>query len=193
MDRWFVHGAGATARSFVWFAECLDRSLGDGKSVFFGHGLHETGPDVVARLRAQLDAAAAPIVLIGHSLGGLFAIPASASSNVDRVITLSAPFNGVMSAEMLRWFSNSPMFETIRPTGWFVRGVLSRPVHKPTLSIVSKSGMPHIREPNDGVVTVASQKALQGAIYHEADVNHSEVLLDDEVIERTAGFIRHGS
>ncbi len=194
MDRWFVHGAGASRRSFAWLSERLDALLDDGgQSVFFEHHLDESGPAALARLRDALDKASAPVLLFGHSLGGLLAVPASASVQVERVVTLSAPFRGVAMAEMLRWFSPSPLYDTIRPSGEFVRGAMPSRAPKPTLSVVSTGGMPHIRAPNDGVVTVESQRSLVGAVFHEVAVNHSEVLLDEGVVARIGEFVRHGT
>jgi len=47
---------------------------------------------------------------------------------------------------------------------------------------MSNGGTPLMHEPNDGVVSVASQTCLKGPDYHRVDFNHFEVLLAGPVI-----------
>jgi hypothetical protein len=57
-------------------------------------------PELLDRLLARIDAGAAPVALVGWSLGGLYAreVAKLRPERIDRVITLGSPFSGDLHA-----------------------------------------------------------------------------------------------
>jgi len=187
-----IHGAGATARSFTWLEENLQRHL-DSRSIgHLSHALDEPLDDIIARFRAYLDGRTGyQHDLIGHSLGGVIAVALSDHPAVRRVVAIAAPFGGSRAANVFRWFSASPLFESIRPENAVLRRLRGMEAPQaPTLCIVATSGLPHIHEPNDGVLTVQSQSAIHGATMEYVDASHYEVLMTPRTIGVIAEFLQ---
>ena len=87
-------------------------------------------------------------------------------------------------------FRSTPVFADINPLGITIRSVRRDEITVPIRSVVTTSeGSPLMHEPNDGVVTVASQTCLEGPDYHRVDFNHFEVLLADPVIDLAHDFL----
>ena len=182
---WYVHGAGASTRSFTW----LQAQLGEFAARFFDYRIDEPAQSVIHRLSQAIAEDGRPALLLGHSLGGVFAWTCGAISNVERVVTLCAPFGGVRHADLLSFFSSHPLFHDLRSHGSLLSGLRRRTLVKPHLAIVGTCGLPFIHESNDGAVTVASQMALPDIHYDVIPLNHFEVLLSDDVVVLVRNFI----
>mgnify|MGYP001361132768 CR=1 FL=1 len=176
----YVHGAGASPRSFAWLKDQLPKHY----ATMVSYTLKEDVATVVTRLRGELARTARPVTIIGHSLGGIIATLAADAPEVQRVVTLCAPFNGLRISALLQAFSNEPPYRDTAPFSASIRA-LRHPHGKPHLAICGTAGLP-LGTPNDGVVSVHSQTALTGPVYHALPYNHFEILMAEE----TAGLIR---
>lgn len=181
----YVHGAGASPRSFNWLCDRLPSHT----PKLFSYPIGESVGSVARRLEAELRDDV-QTVLMGHSLGGVIAALCSELPNVYRLVTLCAPFGGVRYVDVMSLFSFEPLFHDLRPHGHLLSSLRHRSSYTPHLGIVGTSGLPFITEQNDGVVTVSSQTALSGAIYKMLPLNHFEVLLSSEVVNLVTEFIR---
>ena len=128
------------------------------------------------------------IFFIAHSLGGIYALHLSnlMSDCVVGAITLSTPYGGAESADFAKYFLPfSKLLRDIGPASWPMRQAEKITIRHPWTNIVTTRGdVPWILGPNDGVVTVASQKQhSQGMDLIEIDCNHYEVVLSDQVID----------
>jgi pimeloyl-ACP methyl ester carboxylesterase len=179
----YVHGAGASARSFTWLSSQLPAY-----GRMLSYEVNDDPEEVVQRLNTEIASIGKPVSLVGHSLGGLIVMSAD-HTLVDRVVTLASPLGGLETANFLRWLSSAPLYDTLRPGSSFLRRLHTNPVTRPVLSIVATSGLPHITVPNDGAVTVSAQMALSGPAYVSLSVNHFEVLLDLEAANLIRGFL----
>jgi pimeloyl-ACP methyl ester carboxylesterase len=184
---WYVHGAGASARSFTWLCEQLPSH----HARLFEYTLQEGLSGCIARLSADI-AGQQPGIVIGHSLGGLIAAGVAAQPNIRGVVTLCAPFGGLSSATFLAMMRTDQLFRdlrTINPALGDIRDGLVKS-GKPHLPIIATNGLPYSSEPNDGVVPVASATAIRSATYHSIPVNHFEVLLAEESVTLITDFIK---
>jgi pimeloyl-ACP methyl ester carboxylesterase len=174
----YVHGSGGSENSFTW----LRQQLTPHTAKFFSYQVTETTESCVGRLLDAIAAESEPVTLIGHSLGGIIALAcAGRSTNIRQLITLCAPFAGLKHANLAALFSNAPMFRDLQEYGRLLIGLRTVHITAAHLAIVATHGLPHLNEPNDGVVTVSSQTALSHQIYHSYEVNHFEVLLSPDV------------
>lgn len=122
-----------------------------------GYNVHKWGrPEVLAfhrlqkiavrRLREVADEAGAPVSLIGHSLGGIYArvVARAEPDQVRQVITVGSPFSGDLKSNIV-W----PMYESV--TGTRIESIpddvmarMNDPLPMPTTAIYSRT---------DGVVS----------------------------------------
>jgi hypothetical protein len=117
-----------------------------------------------------------PDAIIGHSLGGIIA--AHLSSDAKRV-TVASPFGGSAIANWLPMYSQ--LMRDVATTSPIISALRSKKVdHARFLSIVA-NGLDG--RGFDGVISTTSQKALYGPDYRTFDLNHFEVLVDDEIID----------
>lgn len=128
-----------------------------------------------------------PISVVGHSLGGLIAtlIAPKFPGHIKNLITISAPLGGSKAANVVRWLPGHPqVMADIATSSGFINQLRDQkePVC-PVLNIVSTGG--HLNsssEPNDSVVTIASQCALPFGSKEQVFANHFEVLMHDDTI-----------
>lgn len=185
MAIWYVHGSGGSAHSFRWLRQQLPLQ----NAKFFSYQVDETTESCIDRLQAALLLEHEPVTLIGHSLGGIISLACAERFNVMRLITMCAPFAGLKHAHLAALFSTAPLFRDMREYSRLLINLRAAKKTKPHLAIVASHGLPHINEPNDGVVTMASQTALPGQVYTSFPVNHFEVLLSPEVASTINQFM----
>lgn len=190
-DIWYIHGANCSSLSFAHFEKFLPK-----------HNIHhiEYEPtNTISELLTQVSEALPidkPISIIGHSLGGVLAVlisqhKQSVNFNIQKIVTLASPFGGSRAANILKWIHPEHKFlHDLSQYSDIIMTLQNKGAIVPTLNIISTAGsLPIMREPNDGIVSVASQRALDGAEKCELDVNHFEILLSSESIKLTKEFI----
>ncbi len=177
----YVHGAGGSEQSFNWIHKCLPEHT----AVFFNYSVKESISATINRLVPLIDR---PTVLLGHSLGGIITATCAELPEVQKLITLCAPFGGVPHAELLSMFSYESLFRDLCFHSPLLTALRSKTILIPHLAIVANSGMPLLKEPNDGVLTVSSQTAID-MTYEMLPLNHFEVLLSMKVVELITDFL----
>ena len=180
---WYVHGAGASKRSFNW----LSKQLPKHQAKFLSYRTNESVSSVANRFLQMIDE---PCILIGHSLGGIITTVCADNPNVQKLITICAPFGGVRHAEIMSMFSLEPLFYDLRSQGPTLINARNKYISKPHMAIVGTSGLPFSSESNDGVLTVDSQMAKDDTDYTMFELNHFEVLLSLEVVTVIAAFLQ---
>ena len=131
--------------------------------------------------------------LVGHSLGGVIAtlIAADHINRIERLITISTPFNGCWAALTLRWIPGClPVINDIVPGSPTISRLGELELETPTLSIISTGGhLPTSPEPNDSVVSLSSQKGLRFGKKVEVRASHFEVLSAAETVQAISEFL----
>lgn len=185
----YIHGANSSARSFKYIQKTLP-----------AHNFLNIEYSVDVPLRVNIskiqnhiqeEFAEQNVSIIGHSLGGLIAIGLHNKLNsLDKTITISAPFGGSKIVEYFRWICpRYQMFEDVKSTSLVIKEIQRTVIKKPVLSLVTTGGgNPLLGEPNDGTVTIRSQKAIKGLNYINYDLNHFEVLLSDRIVNKIQDF-----
>lgn len=152
---------------------------------------HQSLRDSMQEVRSKLPKGNFSIV--SHSLGGILAVLMAAEhvDRVEKVATISSPFGGSKAALALRWMPGHPrIFEDITPTSPKIELISQLKLKIPTINVISTSGsLPLSREPNDGIVTVSSQKALPFGKKYEVKANHFEVLMHERTVKLLNDFL----
>ena len=176
----YIHGASATSESFNY----IRSKLGTGIDINYDsrNGFENNLNDMIKTLAGVKD-----IAFIAHSLGGIYSLHlANAIPNqVKGAVTLSTPYGGAEVAEFAKFFLPfSRLMRDIGPSSWVMRQADKIKIQHPWTNVVTVKGQsPFITEPNDGVVTIASQKHHEDMELIEVDYNHYEVVLAEPVIK----------
>ena len=176
----YIHGASATSESFNY----IRSKLGNGIDINYDsrNGFENNLNDIAGQLADVQD-----MVFVAHSLGGIYSLHL-ANIMPDQVlgaVTLSTPYGGAEVAEFAKFFLPfSRLMRDIGPSSWAMKQANKIKIQHPWTNVVTVKGQsPFMAEPNDGVVTISSQKHHADMELVEVDYNHYEVVLSDEVIK----------
>lgn len=182
----YLHGLNATHLSFSYML----KELPPHKAIQINYDSHQRLDESIKDVARQLPKT--DFSIVGHSLGGLIAaVLAARYPEAKALVAISSPFGGSKIANIARWIPGHPdVMADITPSSHHVQEVKNLSLELPTLSIISTAG--HLRsvtEPNDGVVAVASQKALPFGQKAEVQANHFEVLTHDQTVRLVADHL----
>ena len=131
-----------------------------------------------------------PKHLVGHSMGGLIALALENEPWVRSVTTVATPLNGLEIKPMMSMWSRSNFLQDIAKGGDFIRGIQRQRFTKPVQHLVSLSGFsPWIYEANDGVISLASQRAWTVGKSHDVDANHGEIMQHPRTVSLIKSWI----
>jgi pimeloyl-ACP methyl ester carboxylesterase len=176
----YIHGASATSESFNYIRSKV------GKGIDINYDSRNGFENNLNEMQAQL-VGVDNIAFIAHSLGGVYSLHlANAIPNqVLGAVTLSTPYGGAEVAEMVKFFLPfSRLMRDIGPSSWAMKQADKIKIQHPWTNIVTVQGQsPFMHEPNDGVVTIASQRHHEDMELIEVDYNHYEVVLAESVVK----------
>lgn len=184
----FIHGHGASGNSFNYIhselREALDNNL---KWKYFDYDSSEGFDNNLQRLNKALLFTLDDIILVGHSLGGLYGLHAAncLRDKVKALVTIATPFGGSDAAKMLGiMFPTQQIYKDIHTYAQpIISGsniVLSCPI---TAIVTTKGHSQLMLAINDGVVTRDSMRARKDAEYIEVAATHHEIVLHKETVE----------
>ena len=179
----YIHGASATSESFNY----IRKQITGYEDLVINYDSRNGFEKNLADMRYQLSNYHS-IFFICHSLGGIYALHLAdeLKGKVLGAVTLSTPYGGAEVADVAKYFlPYSRLLKDIGPSSWAMRQGDAIDIHHPWTNVVTvKGNSPWVPSPNDGVVTVSSQRHHdQGMELIELDYNHYEVVLSDRVIE----------
>lgn len=130
-----------------------------------------------------------PAHVVGHSMGGLIALSMIDLTWVKSVTTISTPLGGIDINILQSYLSRSGFMNDISSHSSFINGMKNIRTEKPVQHLISTVGFnPWLYEPNDGVVTLRSQRAVALGPVHEIDANHSEILMTEQTVKVLGDF-----
>jgi pimeloyl-ACP methyl ester carboxylesterase len=185
----YIHGATASERSFAFIA----KSLRTKDPIYLNYQKEGFAQENLAEMVSTLDAVDEPVVIVAHSLGGVYATYLQHTfDKVKGVVSLATPFGG---SELATWGSifnpHYQLFKDIRPTSDFIRNSRSVDIRCPWTQVVTTVGdVPWIQGTNDGIVTRSSMMCRDDVEYTEIDRNHYEIVLSKRVIEIIKNFVK---
>ena len=177
----YIHGASATGESFTHIREHINKPdivIDYDSSKGFSNNLRD--------MKEQLETEE-KLFFVGHSLGGIYALHLADAYYAKTLggITLSTPYGGSREADYARYFLPfSRLMRDIGPNCEPMARVKDLKVPKIWSNVVTMKGQsPWILEPNDGVVTIESQRANKKMELLEVDLNHYEVVISNKTLE----------
>ena len=186
----YIHGASATSESFNY----IRTKLGKGIDINYDsrNGFENNLKEMQVQLKGRGD-----LFFVAHSLGGIYSLHLANTlpDAVRGAVTISTPYGGAEVADVAKYFLPfSRLMRDIGPSSWAMKQANDIKIRHPWTNIVSVRGQsPFIAEPNDGVVTIASQRHHADMELVDVDYNHYEVLQADPVIkiikERRASLV----
>ena len=183
----FIHGLNSSPTIFAH----LHSELPSHEAIFIEYDSFQSVEESYQYILTEIKKKKA--VVVGHSLGGVLgALLASRDNglNVEKLVTISAPFGGSLSALAARLlFPRLKVFRDLDPKSEITNEVSSAKIPN-HLSIISVSGsLPIMLDDNDSVVTIASQKAAQTALTLDVESNHFEVVQSAQTISAIQNFL----
>ena len=178
----YIHGATASATSFNYIRDIIrgeDLTLEYDSENGFQNNLEEMSK-ILSRKKTY------NLFFVGHSLGGIYAL-SLAERFMKRTrggVTISTPYGGSEIAPFLKHFVPfNRLLKEIGPNSEPILHCQEIELSIPWCNIVTTRGnSPWITGPNDGVVTLASQRCHDGFEYINIATNHYEVLMDPETV-----------
>jgi len=183
----YVHGAGASSRSFNYIRCKLPSHVATLIEYNVDTPLVETIDNVKNII---LSTGNKDSIIVSHSLGGVIALSVANKIDIKKIVTLSSPFGGAAVANFLRILNpTNQLFKDVSTISPVIMD-LKKPENTDVLSIVTSGGQSSLLTgKNDGVISLESQMALKDINYKEYELNHFEVLLSNEVIKDIEKFI----
>ena len=177
----YIHGASATGESFNYIREKLR-----GRDVVVNYDSRNGFQNNLESMKEQLKDVP-DIFFIAHSLGGIYALHIANHypEQVLGAVTLSTPYGGAEVADVVKYFLPfSRLMKDIGPSSWAMMQANRIKVQHPWTNVVTVRGQsPFMHEPNDGVVSIASQRYHADMELIDVEINHYEVVLNDSVIK----------
>jgi pimeloyl-ACP methyl ester carboxylesterase len=126
-----------------------------------------------------------PHFVVGHSMGGLYALHLTKYLRIVGGVSISTPFRGSSTADWAKYIVPSyPLFKDIGRKGSPVKEANDIELTIPWTQIVTTSGgVPYHNGPNDGVCTIASMQSRPDMDHVEVEHTHYETMVSERVAE----------
>ncbi len=178
----YIHGNNATSESFTYI-----RHMIGGNDILIDYNSDNGFFNNLQDMKDKLEKTTGKLRFIAHSLGGIYAIHLMDifPKRTIQGITLSTPYGGSSHASMLKLFLPfKQVLRDITPTSPPIMSANRIAIHCPWTNVVTVKGHnTWMHEPNDGVVTVASQKHRQDMNLLELNLSHFEVVVSNSTVE----------
>ena len=186
----FLHGAWASPNCFNYIRANLTNHHAILPEYTFGPALHDTVKSVAYDINRQLNVE--EYILIGHSLGGILGYRlALDDQRCFKLVTISSPFNGSVHAAAVHNLIEPwpPKMDLIPNSEFLTKLKISKAKFK-SLSLISTGGkLPLFNEPNDNIITVATQTNSPISNQKKIAATHSEILQHETTVKEIQKFI----
>ena len=177
-----IHGAFSSPRIFNFLHSQLSKKYAWN---FFDYRTQTSGlHSIIKSIPTYQD-----VHVVGHSMGGLIALGICNQPWVKSVSTIATPLGGVDVNFLQSYFTRSDFINDIASHGDFIKNISKQKYRCPIQHLISTAGFsPWLFEPNDGVITLRSQRAFSVGKTIEIDANHAEIMLDPMTVKSLDNF-----
>lgn len=176
----WLHGANQTSLSFKY----LQTKLNFANEILVNYSSMNRFQDNLETIVEQVQGKG-PHFVIGHSMGGLYALHLTQYVRVIGGVSISTPFRGSSTADWAKYIVPTyPLFKDIGRKSDPIRQANEILLDVPWTQVVSTKGnVPYHNGPNDGVVTLASMEHRTDMEKIRVDNTHYEVMVSDTVAD----------
>lgn len=176
----WIHGANQSSLSFQYIRQHTNFA----KEIFVNYSSMNKFYDNLEMITEEVKGRG-PHFVIGHSLGGLYALHLTQYIRVLGGVSISTPFAGSSTADWAKYIvPNYPLFRDIGRKADPIRTAQEIKLEIPWTQIVSTTGhVPYHGGPNDGVVTIESMKSRTDMRHVQVQHTHYETMCSDQVAE----------
>ena len=176
----FIHGANQTSLSFKY----LQTKTQFSKEIMINYSSMDRFYDNLDMITEQCQNRG-PHFVVGHSMGGLYALHLTKYLRVIGGVSISTPFRGSSTADWAKYVVPSyPLFRDIGKRSDPIKQANEIELDIPWTQIVSTTGsVPYHNGPNDGVVTIASMSHRTDMEFVEVPHTHYETMVSDSVAD----------
>ena len=174
----WIHGANQSSLSFQY----LRQQTNFPKEIFVNYSSMNRFNDNLEQIVEEVKGRG-PHFVIGHSLGGLYALHLTQYIRVLGGVSISTPFAGSSTADWAKYIvPNYPLFRDIGRKADPIKTAQEISLTVPWIQIVSTTGqVPYHGGPNDGVVTIESMRSRSDMEHIEVAHTHYETMCSDFV------------
>jgi hypothetical protein len=175
----FLHGANSSSNSFNYIISQLQLNKKDFTMIDYksSDGFYFNLENMMNKLSNKNK-----LFMVGHSLGGIYALHLSKLVDVIGGITIGTPFSGSSLADWARFMI--PNYQLFRDVGRNSHPIIMGKkinINVPWTQLISTKGrVPWMLADNDGVVTIRSQKSRNDMTHIELPYNHYEIMCAQE-------------
>ena len=176
----WLHGANQTSLSFRY----LQTKTQFSKEIMINYSSMDRFYDNLDMITEQCQNRG-PHFVVGHSMGGLYALHLTKYLRVIGGVSISTPFRGSSTADWAKYVVPSyPLFRDIGKRSDPIKQANEIELNIPWTQIVSTTGsVPYHNGPNDGVVTIASMSHRTDMEFVEVPHTHYETMVSDSVAD----------
>lgn len=174
----WIHGANQTSLSF----EFIRQHTNFNNEILINYSSMNRFHDNLDMITEQCQNKG-PHFVIGHSMGGLYALHLTKYLRIVGGVSISTPFRGSSTADWAKYIVPSyPLFKDVGRKSEVVKQADAIELNIPWTQIVTTSGsVPYHNGPNDGVCTVASMQSRTDMNHIEVDHTHYETMCSTNV------------
>ena len=176
----WIHGANQTSLSFNYLREHTNFT----NEILVNYSSSDKFEYNLDKISEQIQNKG-PHFIIGHSMGGLYALHLTQLHRIVGGVSISTPFAGSWTADWAKYIVPSyPLFKDVGRRSNPIKTCSSIELNIPWTQIVTTSGMvPYHGGPNDGVVTIESMKSRTDMEQIELPHTHYETMVSDKVAD----------
>ena len=177
----WIHGANQTGLSFQYL-----RSITKFKNeLIVEYDTEKKFYDNLEVLSNEINQVDGPYFIVGHSLGGLYALHLTKYLDIVAAVSISTPFAGSWTADWARFFiPKYQLFKDVGRRSAPIKDSKDIEINFNWTQIISTQGsVPYHGGANDGVCTIKSMRSRKDMELIEVPYSHFEVMCSDAVAE----------
>lgn len=175
-----IHGANASPMSFNYIKARLPTAEYHVVDYSTVDGFYPNLEKMVDQLKGDNK-----YYVLSHSMGGIYAMHLTQYINIQRSISVSTPFEGLGIADWAKYMMpNYQLFKDVSLRAMPITQLKDIKIKMPWTQVVTTRGsVPWVKDPNDGVVTIASMSTRKDIDYVYIKESHNEIMMSDELVE----------
>ena len=176
----WIHGANQTSLSFEYIRQRTNFASEILVNYSSMNRFHDNLDEITEQCQNK-----GPHFIIGHSMGGLYALHLTKYLRIAGGVSISTPFRGSSTADWAKYVVPSyPLFKDVGRKSEVVKQANEIELDIPWTQIVTTAGgVPYHNGPNDGVCTIASMQSRNDMEHIQVEHTHYETMCSDQVAD----------